>query len=300
MMMTLTVVGSSSQSDLRANKARLMIYYYKQRVSGIVLMEGRRLQRGRIIRFERYGIIFDPAKSGPFYDPQPRRYAMSDIYAFVNAEGDILWQRSSISKQKYAPTNSAHIAVIAGMGRHLRNYTFTPLSVDNYEYVQDLEPGYNFGVQGCYYFIPQFSCGLEYIRHFTRANLYGLQPAGSVPLAGNIEDNISIQSLMLPALFHQPVDRNVHWYAGAGVGAVWYNNRRTWTDGTSDITGATFGCRALTGIDFLFNRNVAVGFQFSFLFATLHNPIVKGDVMEVQGEQTLSRFDLNVSFKYAF
>ncbi len=286
-------------------KAKAVIDYYKKKVDGIILKGEDKVIRGRIKAFRGKGIVFDPEKSGPFYNPPPQYYPINKVQAFIDANGEVVWGHTTVKTQRdYLKIRRYKFLLGAkyGFGRHQRSYTFEPLVPDG-DYVQELQSGNNIIGQAAWFFASKYSIGVKYIRHATGATLYGLQPdslGGGSTNFGTINDDIVIQNIMLDFGFHQSITRKIIFHANVAAGVLMYNNDRRLSDGAATITATTGNVYTSAGFDFLLHRNVGIGFDLGLLFGSVKNPTVTGEAQIFEGQQSMNRFDINIGVNFLF
>ena len=296
------IVGYAAEKSA-AEKAKAVIDHYKKNVGGIILKGEDKVVKGRIRTFRDKGIVFDPHKSGPFYNPKPQYYPMSKIQAFVDAQGKVLWgnttvkpRRNYLSIRRYKFQFGAQY----GLGQHQRSYTFEPIAPDGFDYVQELQAGNNIAVKAAYFISPQYSVGFKYLRHSTKATLYGLhvENTNNGAQMGTLNDEIIIQSFMLDFGVHHAISRLVLLHADIAAGALSYNNDRQDSDGVLTISSSSFCAMPSVGIDFLVHRNVAISFDMGFLFGAIKDPTVSHETQVFKGQQSMDRFDVGIGVNF--
>ncbi|MBN1561744.1 hypothetical protein JW998_15945 [candidate division KSB1 bacterium] len=302
----LLVLGFSTLAQTQATKAetknQAAADYYKRQVRGIVLKRQDELMYGRILAFRHKGIIFKRFKQGPFYSPRPQYIPIREIRAFVNEAGDPLWGDMSVTKtfdflkiRKY----QTKIGLQYGIGQHPNSYTFSPLVPDEENYIQNLHSGVNIVGQVGLFLSPHYSVGLKYIHHRTTAEIFSLK-ADTDPDPDIIKDDIIIQNFMFDVGFHQSASRMVIFHAGADIGGLFYSNERHLADETVDIEGVSLSAVFSGGVDFLLRRNVALGFELSYLLGSIKDPQVSGHSQPISARQRLNRFDINAGVRFYF
>ncbi|MBN1466914.1 hypothetical protein JXA02_14265 [candidate division KSB1 bacterium] len=274
--------------------------YYKKHVRGVFLQNQNEAISGQILAFRHKGIIFKRFKEGPFYNPKPEYIPISELQAFVDEAGRPLWGEIPVAKKfdflkirKY----EVKIGLQYGIGHHPNSYTFSPLVPDSDSYLQNLFSGTNFVGQVGLFLSPHYSVGLKYIHHSTRAEIYSLKADADPDV---IRDDITMQNFMFDVGFHQSVSRLVIFHASANVGGLFYTNQRQLAAGTIDIDGVSLSAVFGGGVDFLLGRNVALGFELSYLFGAVKDPQVSSNSATIAGRQSLNRFDMNAGIRFYF
>ncbi len=282
-----------------AGKSKSVADYYKKNVKALVFANQQKPVPGRILTFRKNGIVFLRAKEGPFHQPKPEYIPITHVKAFVDANGKPLWGEIPVEKKydylklrKY----NVNLGVKYGVGRHTSSYTFSPLISDAENYIQEMHAGDTFGGQIAYFLSPHYSVGVKYLRHTSSAKIYSLESGTTPP----IQDDILIQNYMFDVSYYQAVSRMVIFYADAAVGGLFYNIDRTSPDEGAEISGTSFGTVLSGGVDFLVTRNIAFGFELSFLFSNIKNLDVQGNTAEIDASQNLNRFDATVGLKIYF
>ena len=304
MLVTVTLLYPQQQSSKSsATKAKGVADYYKASVRGIYLTDSNDLLPGQILAFRSKGIIFKRSKQGPFYNPQPQYIAIRHIKAFVDKDGKSVWGEIPVTKKRYdflkIRKYRTKIGLQYGLGRHSNSYTFSPLIPDVDNYIQNLNSGQNFVGRAAYFLTPHYSVGFKYIHHITEAELYSLRPESETNI-GTINDDITIQGYLFEIGFYRSIARMIIFHADIGLGGLIYENKRHIADDTIEISGTSFSTVVGGGADFLLTRNVALGFELSYLFGRLNNPSVSDDSQVIEGHQNLNRFDINVGVNFYF
>jgi len=284
-------------------KAKAVLQYYVKNTRGIILKGDDKIIKGRIRGFRGKGIVFDPAKSGPFYNPKPQYYPMSRVQAFVDAGGKVLWGHTTVKpKQDYLKIRRYRFMFGGqyGIGKHTRSYIFEPIAPEDYDYVQELQAGNNLVGKVAVFLAPKLSLGAKYIRHNTVAEIYGLQGTGDGAHEGTIKDDIVIQSIMFDFGLHHAVNRLVLIHADLAAGLLTYHADRRQNDGKVTITSSSFCAMPSVGIDFLLHRNAAVSFDVGYLFGAVKEPKVSNESQIFTGQQSMERFDVNVGLTFFF
>lgn len=295
----------SAAAKTTTEKAKAVLQYYVKNTRGIILKGDDKVIKGRIRGFRGKGIVFDPAKSGPFYNPKPQYYPMSRVQAFVDAGGKVLWGHTTVKPtQDYMKIRryKANVGLQYGYGRHQRSYTFSPIAPEGYDYVQQLQAGSNIAAKAAYFVTPKTSIGVKYMRHHTAASLYGLQVenSGGGPALGTINDDILIQNFLFAVDFFHAVSRRIIFHAGVGIGVLSYKNNRTATSGAMTISNSVASALPSAGFDFLLHRNVAVTVDIDMLFGSIKNPDVSDKSPVFTGQQSMNRFDVNIGVAFFF
>jgi hypothetical protein len=300
LVFSVSAVGAEKSA---ADKAKAVIAHYKKNVYGIILKGEEKVVKGRIRTFKGKGIVFDPQKSGPFYNPKPRYFPMSKVQAFVDAEGKVLWGNTTVKpRRNYLKIRRYRFQLGGqyGVGRHQRSYTFEPIAPDGYDYVQELQAGKNIVGKAAYFIAPKYSVGFKYVRHQAKATLYGLQVENGEngAVTGTIKDNVVIQSFMLDFGLHHAISRFILLHADIAAGALSYSNDRQKTDGNLTISSSSFCAMPSVGIDFLVHRNIAVSFDVGFLFGSIKEPTISDKTQVFKGQQSMDRFDIGVGVNF--
>lgn len=282
-----------------AGKSTGVSDYYKKNVKALMLSDQPKPVQGRILAFQKNGIIFLRAKEGPFHQPKPQYIPITHVKAFVDAKGKPLWGEIPVEKKyDYLKIRryNVNIGVKYGVGRHTSSYTFSPLISDADNYIQEMQAGDTFGGQIAYFLSPHYSVGVKYLRYTSNAKIYSLASDTAPP----IHDDILIQNYMFDVSYYQAVSRMVIFYADAAVGGLFYTIDRTSPDEGAEISGTSFGTVLSGGVDFLLTRNIAFGFELSFLFSNIKNLDVQGNIAEIDASQNLNRFDATAGLKIYF
>jgi hypothetical protein len=279
-----------------AAKSKGVAEYYKANVKALVLKEQAQPLSGRILAFRANGLVFLRAKEGPFHRPKPEYIPISHVLAFVDEHGKPLWGEIPIKKNYdflKIRNYQAKIGVHYGVGRQTSSYTFSPLISEAENYIQEMNAGETLGGQIGYFLSPHYSVGVKYLKHNSKAEIYSLASDAAPP----IHDNILIQNYMFDVSYYQSISRMIIFYADVAMGGLFYTiDRKTSQDG-AEISGTSFGTVLSGGVDFLLTRNIALGFELSFLFSNIKNLDVQGNTAEIDASQNLNRFDVSTGLK---
>ena len=172
------------------------------------------------------------------------------------------------------------------------------------DYVEKLKSGFNITANISYFFSEEYGACLNYSSFMASNSIDGVvlydKITGNILGTGKMEDNISISfygiGLAARKIFS---DGNIIFIGNFNLGVASYVNDAKLINMPFKIEGSTFGYSGLLGLDFMLNRNWALGFGISYLGATLKDAKVNGVSVDL-GEDNLFRLDFNVGVKYYF
>jgi hypothetical protein len=171
-------------------------------------------------------------------------------------------------------------------------------------YMEKLKSGYNIAANISYFFNEEYGVCLGYSRFMTSNSMDGVyiyDPAwGDTYGPGIMEDDITISYLGIGMAGRKIFsDGNILLIGNFSLGMASYTNDSKLIGSTFKIEGSTFAYSGLLSLDFMLDRNWALGFGISYLGGTLKDAKVNGRSAKL-GEENLFRFDFNVGIKYYF
>lgn len=305
LMMGLPTQGWAQRSTSRQELAQ-KIEFYKENVRAIVLKSNHQVVNGRLSRFSKAGIVFNPSKSGPLYDPKPTFYPISQVEAFLDARGRVLWSRPGSTYERprirKGVPYSVRLGLQFGMGKHLNSYNSPYASQDDSNYLQDIKTGSQGSVDLQIYVQRNYALGLKYMMHVSPVSYYGLSRAdtpGAGSTLGTINDEFDVNTVVLFLAFYQPVTANMLFHADVGAGQSRYKNPGRFLTEPRELTATAFSGYLGTGFDYSLTRNISLGFEVSLLLGTVNEPIDEG-AESVEFQQNLNRLDVNGGLRIFF
>jgi hypothetical protein len=174
------------------------------------------------------------------------------------------------------------------------------------KYVKELKSGYHIGLDLSYYFSEQLGIGIKYSVYKSKNeidNVSVTRPDGSTQY-GKMSDNISI-NFIGPFISTRLLNGNKKnsFLMNLGIGYLGYtDNTLLITDYT--IKGSTVGLCWDIGYDIGISKNLAIGFQLSYMIGTLtqydisDGTTTKTVKLEKNNYESLSRIDLSIGLRF--
>ena len=301
----LSSTSSHAQDNDRQDAAR-KLEFFKQNVRAIGLKQDHQVVKGRLSRFSKAGIVFNPAKSGPFFDPKPTFYPISQVEAFLDANGRVLWSRPGSDYAQPAVRRGVpfrvRIGLQYGVGTHLDAYT-SPISTEGYDdYVQDIKTGSQPSADVLVFLQRNLGLGFKYVLHSSSASYHGLRVDNNLedmPSLDTIEEDFDVSTMALFVSFFQPVTGSMLFHADLGLGQSTFTTPGQFLPEPQEISANTFSAYVGTGFDYSFTRNIAVGFDVSLLLGGISEEI-EGAEQTIEFQQNLNRLDINAGLRFFF
>ncbi len=298
--------ASRAQSQKGQQSVAQKIEFYKQNVRAIVLIPDQKVVKGHLSRFSKAGIIFNPTKSSPFYDPGPTFYPISQVEAFLDAKGRVLWSRPNSTYSQRSVRRGVpfrfRIGLQYGMGKYLDSYN-SPISTPAYnDYVQDINTGGQASAEALVFLQRNVGVGLKYVMFSTSASYHGLtveNNTGNMPGLATINEDMKVNTVALYFAFYQPVTAKTLFHADLGVGQSNFSTPGSFLPEPKEIAAAAFSAYIGTGFDYSITRALAVGFDVSLLLGGITDQI---DIAEqtIEFKQNLNRLDINAGIRLFF
>lgn len=181
------------------------------------------------------------------------------------------------------------------------------LSETQSEYEEGLRTGWHFSAGLDIYFHKYLGFGLGYTYFNTHNRMTGHQvtnPANGQIITGALVDNISVDCLDIRLIGRYPFKQNRYIaYVHIGMGQIWYVDKQFFAGANYQITGETFSGNCGIGIDFRFDKSIAIGIQSNLIFGHLKE--LKVEDVNVPSEiveesRSVSRFDLSIGLRWYF
>ena len=178
------------------------------------------------------------------------------------------------------------------------------ISKDLTDYMKKLKHGFNYGLDFSYYFNKYCGIGIGYNAFQSKNKIENYDLISPYyPLWGEINDNIRIDfvgAFLNSRLLHAN-NKNALLF-GLGVGYIRYYDKGKANYQDVIIKGGSVGLRGNMGYDISINKNIAIGFQFSYIFGILTQvKVYNGDYFEtayMKENENLSRIDLSVGLRF--
>lgn len=175
------------------------------------------------------------------------------------------------------------------------------------KYIKGLKSGYHFGGDITYYFSEPLGLGVKYYLFKTSNrldNIY-LEDGGGNRTYGTMSDDLSITfigpSFSTRMLNH---DKSNAFLMNVSLGYMGYLNNKILIDNYK-MTGSTMGLAFDIGYDIGLSKNLAVGFQVSFITGTLfkynwNDGTTTQTIKLEKGEyESLNRIDFSVGLRFS-
>jgi len=173
-------------------------------------------------------------------------------------------------------------------------------------YENDLKQGYHFGGDITYYKSDNIGFGLKYLNfnaHNSADNVIVTNTNTGQVSIGKIEDNITVQFIG-PALYTRlySANRQVMFSTSLSLGYLGYRDNATVIENYV-ITGSTIGMVLNLGVDFMVDKDFAVGLGLSYIMGTLtqidinDGNVTKTVTLSSDEYESLSRLDISVGLR---
>lgn len=172
-------------------------------------------------------------------------------------------------------------------------------------YMKELKYGYHYGLDLSYYFSEQLGIGIKYSIYKSKNeidNISVTRPDGSTQY-GKMSDNISI-NFIGPFISTRLLNANKKngLLMNLGIGYLGYKDYTVLvTDYT--IKGSTLGLCWDIGYDIGISKNLAIGFQLSYMIGTLTQYDISDETttktvkLKNDNRESLSRIDLSIGLR---
>ncbi|MDZ7371064.1 MAG: hypothetical protein ONB12_07840 [candidate division KSB1 bacterium] len=269
----------------------------KSKVAAIVLKDGRVL-RGRIVKVQRIGILFDPQRSSPFYDPPPQVIPLGSISQMQDAAGRVVWRNPAIVKASKTPPKIKYkgaFSVDAGPAFYLRSVR-QPFSAPNWQnWKETMRTGTGFKAEGMMLLRRKYGIGAAYEHRGTTANYTGILWVGGTGVQQIRKSKIGLDVYWLKGYFWQPVSKILWVHLDSGVGMASFSAEPL-AEERVKLNAPVFSAGA--GADLFLTRETAFAAGFNFLFGQVGKESLGST--RVQFQHGLTQFAVYAGLKIWF
>ena len=176
-------------------------------------------------------------------------------------------------------------------------------STDLTDYVKKLKHGFNYGFDVSYYFNRYCGIGIGYNAFQSKNKLENFEIVIDPDWPnsyGEMNDNIRVDFVgaFFNSRFLHAKDKNALWL-GLGIGYINYCDKGRMLSTNLTVEGGNVGLCGNLGYDISISKNLAIGFQFSYIFG---KPTIGYSYTLYQGtvdvKENLSRIDLSAGLRF--
>jgi hypothetical protein len=218
------------------------------------------------------------------------------------------YTHSEIPIEKLKKNNNYQKVKISAFGgwSYLTGKLSNKVPDDFRQYMKELKSGYHFGGDVCFFVSEKIGLGLKYTNFKTKNEIYDIYIIDTLTgkkRTGILRDDITVQYFG-PALFMRFYSKNkmVAFLSNISLGYLSYKNDAVVVDRFT-LSSGTVGMVYDLGVDFMLDRNLAIGLGCSYVMGTLseyemNNRSSKQTIKLKSDElESISRIDLSIGLK---